>query len=124
MGVIAEQTGPLSFVGLANANVARMVIGDINASALNETGIEMLKDYVEHGGTAESTASILAAPALFPDGARTQLRQNFFDVVSVFRRGIPVKTQPWEGAAPCAQEGRAVRAAGHRENKFVILAIA
>ena len=30
-GVIADQTGPLSFVGLANANVARMVIGDINA---------------------------------------------------------------------------------------------
>ena len=31
MGVIADQTGPLSFVGIANANVARMVIGDINA---------------------------------------------------------------------------------------------
>ena len=29
--VIADQTGPLSFVGVANANVARMVIGDINA---------------------------------------------------------------------------------------------
>ena len=28
---IADQTGPLSFVGLANANVARMVIDDINA---------------------------------------------------------------------------------------------
>jgi ABC-type branched-subunit amino acid transport system substrate-binding protein len=31
VGVIADQTGPLSPVGLANANVARMVIGDINA---------------------------------------------------------------------------------------------
>jgi ABC-type branched-subunit amino acid transport system substrate-binding protein len=31
VGVIADQSGPLSFVGLANANVARMVIGDINA---------------------------------------------------------------------------------------------
>ena len=31
VGVIADQTGPLSFVGLANANVARMVIGDLNA---------------------------------------------------------------------------------------------
>ncbi len=28
VGVIADLTGPLSFVGLANANVARMVIGD------------------------------------------------------------------------------------------------
>ena len=31
VGVIADQTGPLSFVGIANANVARMVIEDINA---------------------------------------------------------------------------------------------
>ena len=31
VGVIVDQTGPLSFVGVANANVARMVIGDINA---------------------------------------------------------------------------------------------
>src|ERR1700675_4686222 len=31
VGVITDQTGPLSFAGLANANVARMVIGDINA---------------------------------------------------------------------------------------------
>src|SRR5438477_8471030 len=31
VGVIADQTGPLSFVGIANANVARMVLGDINA---------------------------------------------------------------------------------------------
>src|ERR1700712_5799987 len=31
VGVIADQTGPLSIVGVANANVARMVIGDINA---------------------------------------------------------------------------------------------
>jgi branched-chain amino acid transport system substrate-binding protein len=31
VGVVADQTGPLSFVGVANANVARMVIGDINA---------------------------------------------------------------------------------------------
>jgi len=31
VGVIADQTGPLSFVGIANANVARMVIGAINA---------------------------------------------------------------------------------------------
>src|ERR1700745_1585060 len=31
VGAIADMTGPLSFVGLANANVASMVIGDINA---------------------------------------------------------------------------------------------
>jgi len=31
MGVIADQTGALSFMGIANANVATMVIKDINA---------------------------------------------------------------------------------------------
>ena len=31
IGVIADQTGPLSFIGLANANVARMVIDELNA---------------------------------------------------------------------------------------------
>src|SRR5262249_38054698 len=31
VGVLADQTGPLSIIGLANANVARMVVGDINA---------------------------------------------------------------------------------------------
>jgi len=32
VGVITDQTGPLSFMGIANANVATMVIDDINAS--------------------------------------------------------------------------------------------
>jgi branched-chain amino acid transport system substrate-binding protein len=31
VGVIADQIGPLSFVGIANANVATLVINDINA---------------------------------------------------------------------------------------------
>jgi branched-chain amino acid transport system substrate-binding protein len=31
VGVIADLTGPPSFVGLANANVARMVVDDLNA---------------------------------------------------------------------------------------------
>ena len=31
VGVIADQTGALSFVGVANTNVARMVVGHINA---------------------------------------------------------------------------------------------
>src|SRR6266576_4294445 len=31
VGVITDQTGALSFMGIANANVAKMVIKDINA---------------------------------------------------------------------------------------------
>jgi hypothetical protein len=41
-----------------------VVIGDINASALNETGIEMLKDYVEHGGKL----LVLGGPYAYGDG--------------------------------------------------------
>ena len=33
VGVIADQTGPLSFMGIANANVAKMVVDDINANS-------------------------------------------------------------------------------------------
>src|SRR5262245_51460792 len=32
VGVITDQTGPLSFLGMANANIARLVIDDINAA--------------------------------------------------------------------------------------------
>jgi len=31
VGVITDQTGPLSFMGMANANVAKMVVNDINS---------------------------------------------------------------------------------------------
>ena len=30
--MIAEQTGPLSFMGIADANVAKMVVDEINAA--------------------------------------------------------------------------------------------
>ena len=32
VGVVTDQTGPLSIMGVANANVARMVTDDINAA--------------------------------------------------------------------------------------------
>ncbi len=55
VGVIADQTGPLSFVGLANANVARMVIGDINArGGLLGRHIELV---IEDGATDDAVAT-------------------------------------------------------------------
>src|SRR5215208_180936 len=55
VGVIADQTGPLSFVGLANANVARMVIGDINAQGgLLERPLELC---LEDGATDDAVAA-------------------------------------------------------------------
>ena len=55
VGVIAEQTGPLSFVGLANANVARMVVGDINARG----GVlgRQLELVLEDGATDDAVAA-------------------------------------------------------------------
>ncbi len=58
VGVIADQTGPLSFVGLANANVARMVIGDINAKGgLLGRHVEL---YLEDSQTNDDVAALKA----------------------------------------------------------------
>src|SRR4249920_2003689 len=58
VGVIADQTGPLSFVGLANANVARMVIGDINAKGgLLGRHLELC---LEDGATDDAVAAAAA----------------------------------------------------------------
>jgi ABC-type branched-subunit amino acid transport system substrate-binding protein len=58
VGLIADQTGPLSFVGLANANVARMVIGDINAKG----GLlgRQLELHVEDSATDDAVAAAKA----------------------------------------------------------------
>jgi ABC-type branched-subunit amino acid transport system substrate-binding protein len=58
VGVIAEQTGPLSFMGIANANVAKMVINDLNASGgLLGREIELcLEDGATINGVAEAKA--------------------------------------------------------------------
>jgi ABC-type branched-subunit amino acid transport system substrate-binding protein len=58
VGVIADQTGPLSFVGIANANVARMVIDDINAKG----GLlgRRLELHVDDSATIDSVAEAKA----------------------------------------------------------------
>lgn len=58
VGVIAEQTGPLSFMGVADANVARMAIDDINAAGgLLGRKLELI---VEDGATIDSVAAAKA----------------------------------------------------------------
>src|SRR5215468_12287958 len=61
VGVIADQTGPLSFVGIANANVAKMVIDDINAKGgLLGRQIELcLEDSATIDSVAEAKATKL-----------------------------------------------------------------
>jgi len=58
VGVIADQTGPLSFVGIANANLARMVINDINArGGLLGRHLEL---FLEDSATIDSVAEAKA----------------------------------------------------------------
>jgi len=58
VGMIAEQTGPLAPMGLANANVARMVIGDLNAKGgLLGRRLELL---IEDGATDDAVAAAKA----------------------------------------------------------------
>ncbi|MGZ3424562.1 MAG: substrate-binding protein [Polyangiales bacterium] len=58
VGVIADQTGALSFMGLANANVATMVVDDINAKGgLLGRKVEL---YLEDSKTTDSAAEAAA----------------------------------------------------------------
>lgn len=59
VGVITDQTGPLSFMGIANANVARMVIDDINTKGgLLGRQVDL---YLEDSETNDSVAEARAA---------------------------------------------------------------
>lgn len=55
VGLIADQSGPLSFIGLANVNVARMVVGDLNAKGgLLGRHIDL---YIEDSATNDAAAA-------------------------------------------------------------------
>ncbi len=65
VGVIADQTGPLSFMGIANANLAKMVVNDINAKGgLLGRQIDL---YLEDGATTDSVAEAKAAKLVQQD---------------------------------------------------------
>jgi len=61
LGVITDQTGPLSVMGIANANVAKMVIADINANGgLLGRQLELcLEDSETTDGVGEAKATKL-----------------------------------------------------------------
>src|SRR5881397_1444476 len=65
VGVITDITGPLSFLGVANANVAKMVIDDINAKGgLLGRQIDL---YLEDSATTDSIAEAKAAKLVQQD---------------------------------------------------------
>jgi ABC-type branched-subunit amino acid transport system substrate-binding protein len=91
VGVITDQTGPLSVIGLANANVARMVVGDLNAKG----GLlgRRLELHLEDSATDDAVAAA-AARKLVED-----------DQVDVILGGIYSSTrQAIKG--PAVDEGR------------------
>src|ERR1700750_1011270 len=66
VGLIADQTGPLSFVGVANANVAKMVVNDINAKGgLLGRQVEVI---IEDSATIDSVAEAKAPKLVEHDG--------------------------------------------------------
>jgi len=102
VGLIAELTGPLSFVGLANANVARMVIGDINAKGgLLGRRIEL---FLEDGETNDAVAAAKAAKLVERDrvdvvfgGIYSSTRQAIKEPVVVKGGKLYIYPEQYEG---------------------------
>ena len=91
IGVIAEQTGPLSFMGVADANVARMVVDDINAAGgLLGRPLELL---IEDGATIDSVAAAKATKLV----ERDKVDVLFGGIYSSTRQAIK---------APAVEKGR------------------
>jgi len=102
VGVIADQTGPLSFVGLANANVARMVVDDINAKGgLLGRRIELI---IEDSATIDSVAEAKATKLVQHDnvdvifgGIYSSTRQAIKGAAVVKGRKLYIYPEQYEG---------------------------
>jgi branched-chain amino acid transport system substrate-binding protein len=102
IGVIAEQTGPLSPMGIANANVAKMVVGDLNASG----GLlgRQLKLHLEDGATIDSVAAAKAIKLVEHDrvdvlfgGIYSSTRQAIKDPAVAKGRKLYIYPEQYEG---------------------------
>jgi branched-chain amino acid transport system substrate-binding protein len=102
VGVIADQTGPLSFVGIANANVARMVVNDINATGgLLGRQIDL---YIEDSATIDSVAEAKATKLVQHDnvdvifgGIYSSARQAIKEAAVVRGRKLYIYPEQYEG---------------------------
>jgi ABC-type branched-subunit amino acid transport system substrate-binding protein len=102
IGVIADQTGPLSFMGIANANVAKMVINDINANG----GLlgRQLDLCLEDGATIDSVAEAKATKLVQHDkvdvifgGIYSSTRQAIKGPAVVKGRKLYIYPEQYEG---------------------------
>jgi ABC-type branched-subunit amino acid transport system substrate-binding protein len=102
VGVITDQTGPLSFMGIANANVARMVIDDINArGGLLGRRVDL---YLEDSETTDSVGEAKAAKLVQRDhvdvilgGIYSSMRQAIKGPVVVEGRTLYIYPEQYEG---------------------------
>ena len=102
VGVIADQTGPLSIIGLANANVARMVVGDINAKG----GLlgRQLELHLEDGATDDDVAAAVARKLVEQDevdvvlgGIYSSTRQAIKGAAVVEGKTLYIYPEQYEG---------------------------
>src|SRR6266550_8576546 len=102
IGMIAEETGALSFMGRANANVARMVVDEINANGgLLGRKIEL---YLEDGATTDAVAKAKAAKLVAQDkvdvifgGIYSSTRQAIKGPAVVKGRTLYIYPEQYEG---------------------------
>src|SRR6266705_3728428 len=102
VGMIAEETGALSFMGRANANVARMVVDEINANdGLLGRKIEL---YLEDGATTDAVAEAKAAKLVAQDkvdvifgGIYSSTRQTIKGPAVVKGRTLYIYPEQYEG---------------------------
>jgi branched-chain amino acid transport system substrate-binding protein len=100
--MIAEETGALSFMGRANANVARMVVDEINANGgLLGRKIEL---YLEDGATTDAVAEAKAAKLVAQDkvdvifgGIYSSTRQAIKGPAVLTGRTLYVYPEQYEG---------------------------
>src|SRR6266513_2020979 len=101
-GMIAEETGALSFMGRANANVARMVVDEINANGgLLGRKIEL---YLEDGATTDAVSEAKAAKLVEQDkvdvifgGIYSSTRQAIKGPVVVKGKKLYIYPEQYEG---------------------------
>ena len=102
VGVIADQTGPLSLIGLANANVARMVVGDLNAKG----GLlgRRLELHLEDSATDDDVAAEVAKKLVEEDevdvvlgGIYSSTRQAIKGPVVVEGKKLYIYPEQYEG---------------------------
>lgn len=102
VGVIADQTGPLSAMGIANANVARMLVDDINGrGGLLGRKVDL---YLEDGATIDSVAEAKATKLVQHDnvdvifgGIFSSTRQAIKGPAVVKGRKLYIYPEQYEG---------------------------